>query len=102
MIAVIATIEVKPGSRDAMLKVFKDLTPKVRAEKGCIEYAPMIDLETSLPGVAQRADVVTMIEKWESVEALEAHLMTPHMQEYRKATESIRVDLKLQILVPGL
>jgi quinol monooxygenase YgiN len=100
MVAVIATIETKPGSREALLAIFKDLVPKVLAEKGCIEYTPMIDLETSLTG-QPRGDVVTMIEKWEDVAALEAHLMTPHMLEFRKATESLRLDLKLQVLVPG-
>ena len=70
MIAVIATIETTPGNRGKLLEIFKELRPKVLAEKGCIEYAPMIDVETTLTGRPPREDVVTMIEKWESVAAL--------------------------------
>jgi quinol monooxygenase YgiN len=103
MITVIAAIETKSGNCGALLAAFKELVPQVLAEKGCIEYAPMIDLETSLPGQPPpRENVVTMIEKWESIEALQAHLMSPHMLAFRKATESLRLDLKLQLFVPGL
>jgi quinol monooxygenase YgiN len=100
MIAVIATIETAPGCRAKLLEIFKDLVPKVRAEKGCLEYAPMIDLETSLTG-QPRENAVIMLEKWESVEALEAHLMTTHMLDFRKAAEPLRLDLQLQILAPS-
>jgi quinol monooxygenase YgiN len=102
MISVIATIETKPGNRGALLEVFKKLVPKVLAEKGCIEYAPMIDFETNLTGQPPRENVVTMIEKWENIAALEAHLMAPHMVAFRKEAESLRVNLKLQVLAPGL
>jgi quinol monooxygenase YgiN len=102
MIAVIATIETKPGGRAALLEVFKELVPKVLAEKGCLGYGPFIDAETSMPGLPPpRENVVTMIEKWESVAALEAHLKTPHMLAFRKDTEPLRLNLKLQILAPG-
>jgi len=40
MIFVIATIEVKPGKREAFLAEFNKNVPNVRAEKGCLEYAP--------------------------------------------------------------
>jgi quinol monooxygenase YgiN len=100
MICVIATIETIPGGRDKLLHVLRELVPQVRAEPGCIEYGPMVDLETSLPTPPPRDNVVVMIEKWESVAALEKHLMTAHMLAFRKATESLRLDLQLQILVP--
>ncbi|MCC6124728.1 MAG: antibiotic biosynthesis monooxygenase [Pirellulales bacterium] len=102
MIAVVATIETKPGRRAALLEVFEKLTPQVLAEQGCIEYAPMIDFAVSLPGQPPpRENAVTVLEKWESIEALEAHLMTPHMIAFRKATESLRAETKLQLLVTG-
>ena len=43
MICVIATIETAAGHRDDLLAVLRKLVPTVRAEKGCIEYTPMID-----------------------------------------------------------
>ena len=48
MIHVIATIEIAPGMRDDFLAAFAELVPDVRAEQGCIEYGPAIDLATSI------------------------------------------------------
>jgi quinol monooxygenase YgiN len=100
MIAVIATIETAPGRRNDLLAVMRGLVPKVRAEEGCLEYAPMIDVPNGL-GVPVRDNVVTMIEKWENLAALEAHLKTPHMGEFRRQTEPLRLSLSLQILEPA-
>ena len=52
MIHVIATIELHPGRRDAFLAEFRRLVPLVRAEPGCLEYTPTIDLPTNLSGQA--------------------------------------------------
>jgi quinol monooxygenase YgiN len=99
MISVIATIETASGRRDDLLKVFEKLVPQVLAEEGCIEYATMIDLPCNLTTV--RANVVTMVEKWESLAALEAHLATPHMADFRVQTADMRLSLALQVLQPG-
>jgi quinol monooxygenase YgiN len=73
--------------------------PKVLAEQGCIEYAPMVDLPNAMTPL--RENVVTMVEKWESLAALEAHLASPHMAEFRRETEPMRLSLSLQILQPA-
>jgi quinol monooxygenase YgiN len=96
MICVIATIETVAGRRDNLLAIFRKLVPQVRAEKGCIEYAPTVDLDCDLAAV--RPDVVTMIEKWESLAALQAHLATPHMVDFREQTADMRLNLRLQVL----
>ncbi len=102
MISVLATIEVKDGQRDAFLKIFKELVPKVLAENGCVEYGPWLDAENAiLDPPVMRDNVVIVIEKWESLEALTAHLKAPHMLEFRKATEGLRVGAGLQILGPA-
>jgi len=75
--------------------------PKVLAEEGCVEYGPWIDIPNSITKTEPRDNVMTAIEKWESIEALEAHLMAPHMLEFRKATESMRLNIELQILEPA-
>ena len=75
MIHVVATIEVTDGKRDALLAEFKELAPLVHAEDGCIEYGTAIDATTDIdPQIADRPNVVTVVEKWESVDALKAHL----------------------------
>ncbi len=102
MICVLATIETTAGGRDNLLTVFRELVPQVRAETGCIEYTPMVDVSDGLEGQPPgRDNVVTVVEKWESVAALEAHLATPHMAEFRVRTASLRLRLTLQILQPA-
>lgn len=102
MICVIATIETAAGRRDDLLTIFRGLVPQVRAEKGCIEYTPMIDTASGMAAQESiRGNVVTVVEKWESVAALEAHLKTPHMAEFRKQTEPLRLSLSLEILQPA-
>jgi quinol monooxygenase YgiN len=102
MIRVIATIELVDGRRDAFLKIFHALVPKVRAEKGCLDYGPMVDVPTNISAQpAVRPNVVTIVEAWESTEALETHLLTPHMLDYRKAVADLVARVALQILAPA-
>jgi quinol monooxygenase YgiN len=102
MIIVLATIELLPGKRSEFLVEFRKIVPKVRAENGCHEYFPAIDTASGLPvqGPA-REDVVVVIEKWESIAALEAHLIAPHMMEYRPKVKDFVKKVGLQILSPA-
>ena len=99
MISVLATIEVAPGRRDEFLAAFKELVPKVLAEEGCVEYGPWIDVPTELRSQGdERADVVVVIEKWESLDAMERHLIAPHMLDYRKNVKPMVAATSLQVL----
>ena len=102
MIIVLATIELHPGKRPNFLAEFRQIIPKVRAESGCLEYFPAIDTASGLPvqGPA-RDDVVIVVEKWESIPALEAHLIAPHMMEYRPKVKEFVKRVSLQILSPA-
>jgi quinol monooxygenase YgiN len=103
MIYVIATIELAEGKRDDFLKRVQRLVPMVRAEKGCLEYGPAVDAPTGIKvQMPIRENVVTMMEKWADLKSLEAHLSTPHMQEYRQDVKGMVVGTKLQVLQPGL
>ncbi len=102
MIHVIATITLNPGVRDAFLAEFARNTPNVRAEDGCIEYQAAIDVPTKLSiQEPPRDDVVTVVEKWASLEALYAHTQAPHMAEYRVRVKDFVKHVKLQILQPA-
>jgi quinol monooxygenase YgiN len=101
MIFVIATIEVKPGKREAFLAEFHKNMPNVQAEQGCIEYGPTVDLASGLKAqIPLRENVVTIVEKWESLPALQAHIVAPHMATYRERVKEIVVGSALQILEP--
>lgn len=102
MIHVIASIRVKAGRLLEFLVILKDNVPRVREERGCIEYFPALDIDAELrpemPPQKFEPDVVTVIEKWESVEALRDHLVAPHMQAYRKRVKDIVENLSLKVL----
>ena len=102
MIHVIATIEIVAGKRDAFLNEFRALVPRVRSEAGCLEYGPTVDVASGVPAQGTpRADVVTVVEKWRDVPALQAHLVAPHMQEYRLRVKHLLRSTTLQILEPA-
>jgi quinol monooxygenase YgiN len=98
MISVIASVRVKADRLPQFIEVFKSNLPEVREEKGCIEYFPAIDIDSGLPVQKLEKNVVTIIEKWESVEALRAHLKTPHMLAYREKVKDIVEDLSIKVL----
>ena len=100
MVSVVATIKVKPGSRGEFLERFLQLVPTVLAEEGCIEYFPAVDAETELDVQSKDADAVIVLEKWESVEALKAHLSADHMDDFRQQVAEIVTDLSVKILEP--
>jgi len=101
MIHVIATIELVEGQREAFLKEFRALVPKVRAEKGCLEYGPAVDVASGIAAQSPpRGDVVTVVEKWSDLAALKAHLVAPHMEDYRPRVKNLVRSTTLQVLEP--
>ncbi len=98
MIIVIATVQCHAGQRDQFVAEFQQLVPSVLAEEGCIEYGPTVDADTSLTKQNVDPDRVTIVEKWESIEALEAHLVAPHMQAYRPKVKDFVESSELRIL----
>ena len=101
MIQVIATIELKPGCRDDFLPLLNENVPKVKAEDGCLAYDPFVDVDSGLPFQGEiRQDVVTLVEAWSSIEALHAHLKTPHMAAYRDKVKDMVTMVRIQVLKP--
>ena len=83
MIHVVAHIEAKPGQRPAMLREIAAVTPLVRAEKGCIEYIPVIDFDNAGPNYAPIGpDAFAVVEKWATIEDLRAHSASAHMAAF--------------------
>lgn len=102
MIHVIATVQLHPGTRDGFLSEFSQLAPQVHAEAGCIEYAAAVDVPSGAAAQGpMRPDVVTVIEKWASLEALTAHLGAAHMKAYRERVKAFVQNVGLQVLAPA-
>jgi len=98
MINVIASIRVKTGKFYDYLAILKSTMPAVRKEKGCIGYIPTVDIDIKVPSQALDKNVVTILEQWENVEALHAHLGSPHMQEYRGRVKDLIESVSLKVL----
>jgi len=101
MITVIATIHCTPGHRDDFLREFGLIIPTVLKEEGCIEYGPTTDAETSIGNQHTHQDRITIVEKWESLPALEAHLSASHMEAYRPKVKDFVASTELRILKPA-
>jgi quinol monooxygenase YgiN len=101
MIHVIATVTLKPGTREKFLTEFRTLLEPVRAEKGCIAYGPAVDAASDHPAqVKSGDDTVVVVEAWTDLAALKAHGSAPHMQAYRPRVKDWVVSTKLLILDP--
>lgn len=101
MIHVIAALTTTPGKRANLIAAFDKLRPEVLAEEGCIEYGTAVDVATPIGAQEPlRDDVLMVVEKWESIAALEAHLAAPHMEQFRTNTADIVTGISLQVLEP--
>jgi quinol monooxygenase YgiN len=102
MIHVIATVRLKPGCRDRYLAILKSNVSHVKAETGCLAYAPTIDMETDIEIQEKIGDnAVTIVEAWESVEALKEHFQAPHMLSYREKAKDLFESVSIRVLQPA-
>ena len=98
MIHVIASVSIKHGRRGEFLEIFRTNVRNVLMENGCIEYRPAVDVDAGLDPQALDENLVTVIEKWESLEDLYAHLSAPHMLDYREKVGSMVEGVVLKVL----
>ncbi len=98
---VVATITVKPGKRAEFSRIFLENVPNVLAEDGCVLYSPAVDVPSGIGAqIPLRENVVTVVEQWESLQALQAHLVAPHMNSYREAVKGLVDGASLQVMQP--
>ena len=104
MLIVIADIQVFPGDqhRENVLNAFKKITPAVLQEPGCHGYELLMDHESDVDYQTKIPDSITMLEQWQSLEHLNAHLQTPHMQAYQQQVKDDVLDVKIRIMQKGL
>lgn len=99
---VVATVKVKEGKRDELVRIFKGIVPEVHAEEGCIYYAPAVDIVSGITAQEPiRPNVMVVVEKWASLTNLIAHLDAPHMHSYRAAVKDLVEGVSLQVLQPA-
>jgi quinol monooxygenase YgiN len=98
MINVIASIYIREGKINGYVQILKALVPVVRNEQGCIEYLPAGDMGSGLAMQTLDKDVVTIIEKWASLEALQAHNRSPHMLVHREKVKDMVDHVSIKVL----
>ena len=99
MIHVVAILTTLPGKRAEVLEEFKKLVPLVHAEKGCIEYQPVIDTPDVGPFQTELgADSYMVIEKWETLADLEAHSKADHMTDYGAKMGALMAGRQIHVL----
>jgi quinol monooxygenase YgiN len=102
LIHVIAIVTAKPGQRAAILDAFRANMPAVHAEQGCIEYGPAVDAADSISFATKFGDdVLVVVEKWESAEALKAHAASAHMAAYAAKTRDLIATRVIHVLSPA-
>lgn len=83
-LTVVAKILAAPDKRDLVKSELLKLIEPTRAEAGCINYDLHQDNENE--------NLFFFHENWESKELLQAHLKSPHIGAYIKATEGAVVE----------
>ena len=101
MIHVVAVITAKPGQRSNILEAFAANRPEVLKEAGCIEYTATVDAAGLPPSRGSFGnDTFVVIEKWESLAALQAHGAAPHMKAYGEKTKQWLESRLIHVLEP--
>ena len=104
MLTIIAEIHVHAGKghKTKVIQAFEKITPIVLAEQGCHGYVLLVDADLNVDFQAKDDNVITMLEHWESIEHLNVHMQTAHMQTYQTEVQDDVADVKIRILEKGL
>ncbi|MCQ2380694.1 MAG: antibiotic biosynthesis monooxygenase [Victivallaceae bacterium] len=94
MVNVVARMQIKDGCMDKFLEALMSNVPTVKAEAGCLRYDVCRDLDPA------KSQFVTILESWESEEALRIHQKAPHMDTYRAAVRDLREHTTVDVMEP--
>jgi quinol monooxygenase YgiN len=89
-IIVAVEVDFEKGSLDSVKDVLRTMEEETNKEPGCITYAFSIDINNPTK--------MRIYEVWESMEALQAHFVAPHMADFRSALDKVQpksMDVKV-------
>lgn len=90
MLIVAAEALVEEGAIDRVRDALRSMEEETRKEAGCVTYAFCVDVNAPT--------TLRIFERWESMEALQAHFKTPHMAAFGKALGEVQpksLEIKL-------
>ena len=97
---VLCRFDLKPDANiaDYVAKTLA-VVPAVRAENGCQLYTLLGDAKTDWDKPMRFGErTMWMLEKWDSIEALKAHLQTPHMKAFGPTVRDMRTGGTFHVL----
>ena len=96
MIHLIAVLTAKIGHRASLLAALNAIVEEVRAEPGCIEYQPLIDLSYSPEKFGANALVV--VEKWQDQAALDAHNEGAALKSFMEKAKHLLAQAEIHLM----
>lgn len=92
-IVVVVLARAKPGRVDEALAAFADVAAVTHTEEGCLLYALHRD--------PADADRIVLIENWSSRAALDVHLQTDHLADFRRDSAELWAEpMTVMVLDP--
>jgi quinol monooxygenase YgiN len=82
MLIVAGEVVVEEGAIDSVRDALRTMEEETRKEDGCQTYVFSVDINTPT--------TMRIFERWESQEALSAHMKTPHMATFGAAVAKIK------------
>ena len=98
MINVVVTMIIKEGRMNDFLAECTKIRPLVLKEEGCHGYEYTREIASPL-GIQEPIDSnrITLLEQWESIEALKAHSVSPHMKEFGPRMKEMRASVTARV-----
>jgi quinol monooxygenase YgiN len=98
MLHVVVTMRIKQGRMEEFLAACKELRPLVLGEPGCLAYDYTRDVPSPFDAQPRtEPDRITLLERWESLDALRAHLATPHMKAAGAKMKDLRESSEVHL-----
>ena len=98
MIYVVVTMKIAKGKMIEFLDACAEVRPHVLREKGCHGYEHTREVPSPL-GIQEPIDPdrITLVERWESLAALEAHSRAPHMAPFAAQVKGLRESVSARV-----
>ena len=83
-ITVLVNARAKPGRGPELLDMYGELAAATHGEEGCLAFTLHRGLDDH--------DVVALVERWASKEALDGHIASPHLAAFRRDTAELFLE----------
>jgi len=81
MIVVSSKFKSLPGQRAKVVELSRPCVEATRKEQGCIRYELFVSSEDDV--------TLQFVEEWDNLDALRAHVKTPHLAAFKEQRASI-------------